>query len=126
MHVKITDNLPAVKLYQQPFSKKEQEFVASEIRNLLAKSVTVEKKHEPREFHLPVFVCETSDQGFRLILNLERLNEVVEYKIFKMEMISTILHLVRPGMLMGKLDIRDVYYSLPICEDHQSLLKFQY
>ena len=27
---------------------------------------------------------------------------------------------------MTKLDINDAYYSAPICEDHQSLLSFQY
>ena len=43
-----------------------------------------------------------------------------------METVSTILHLVRPGMYMAKLDIKDAYYSIPICEDHQSLLKFQH
>ena len=59
-------------------------------------------------------------------MNLKRLNEVVEYKKFKMETISTILLLVRPGMFMVKLDIKDAYYSVPICEDHQSLYKFQY
>ena len=43
-----------------------------------------------------------------------------------METVSTILHLVRPGMFMAKLDIKDAYYSVAICEDYQSLLKFQY
>ena len=43
-----------------------------------------------------------------------------------METISTILHLVRPGKYMAKLDIKDAYYSVSTCEDHQSLLKFQY
>ena len=42
-----------------------------------------------------------------------------------METDSTILHLLRPGMYIAKLDIKDAYYSVPICEDHQSLLKFQ-
>ena len=42
-----------------------------------------------------------------------------------METDSTILHLVRPGMYIAKLDIKDAYYSVPICEDHQSLLKIQ-
>ena len=48
MHIE-TDNLPAVKLYQYPFSKREQEFVAAEIKTLLAKSIIVEIKYETRE-----------------------------------------------------------------------------
>ena len=80
MHIEITDNLPAVKLYQYPFSKKEQVFITAEIKALLAKSVIVETKQEQMEFISPIFVREKSDGGFRLILNLKRLNEVIEYK----------------------------------------------
>ena len=115
-----------MKFYQHPFSKKEQEFIAAEIETLLAKSVIVEAKHEPKEFISRIFAHEKFDGVFRLILNLKRLNEVIEYIKFKMETISTILHLVTLDMYMAKLDIKDAYYSVPICEDHQSLLKFQY
>ena len=126
MHIEITDNFLAVKLYQCPFNKKEQEFITAEIKTLSGKSVIVETKHEPREFISPIFVYKKIDGGFRLILNLKRLNEVIEYKKFKMQTISTILNLVRPGKNVAKLDIKNDYYSFPICENHQSLLKFQY
>ena len=43
-----------------------------------------------------------------------------------MENISAISHLVRPGTYMAKLDIKNAYYSVAICEDHQSLFKFSY
>ena len=43
-----------------------------------------------------------------------------------METVSTILHLIRPGMYMAKLNIKDAYYSVPIYDDHQSLFKFHY
>ena len=56
MHSEITDNLPAVKLYQYPFSKNE-EFLVPEIKTLLTKSVVVETKHKSREFISPIFVC---------------------------------------------------------------------
>ena len=36
------------------------------------------------------------------------------------------MHLVRPGMWIGKLNIKNTYYSVPIYEDNQSLWKFQY
>ena len=75
-------------------------------------------------FHLYLFTKNL--MGFFVFLNLKRLNEVAEYKKFKMETISTIMHLVSPGMFTAKLDVKDAYYSVPICEDHQSLLKFQY
>ena len=34
MHIKITDNLQAMKLHQYPFNKKEQEFIAAEKKDL--------------------------------------------------------------------------------------------
>ena len=75
-------------------------------------------------FHLYLFAKNL--MGFFVFLNLKRFNEVAEYKKFKMETIFTIMHLVSPGMFIAKLDVKDAYYSVPICEDHQSLLKFQY
>ena len=113
MHIEMTDNLSEVELYQNPFNKKEQEFITAEIKTLLPKPVIVETKHEPRAFIPPIF-----DGCFRLILNLKRLNEVLEYKKFTIETISRILHLIRPGMYMAKVDIKDAYYSTPICENH--------
>ena len=83
MHIELTDNLPVVKLYQHPFNKKEQVFITAENKTLLAKSVIMETKHQPREFISPIFVHKKSDGGFRVILNLKRLNEVIEYKKFK-------------------------------------------
>ena len=41
-----------------------------------------------------------------------------------METISTILCLIRPNCFMAKVDIKDAYYSIPILEEHQKLLKF--
>ena len=55
-----------------------------------------------------------------------KLNQIAEYKKLKTETISTILYLIRPGVYMDKLDINDVYYCIPILEEHQKLLKFKY
>ena len=84
----------------------------------------VETKHAPREFISSIFVREKSDGSFHLILNMKRLNEVIEHKKFKTT--TTMLHLVRPGIYREKWDIRYAYYSVPMCEDHQRLLKFHY
>ena len=78
------------------------------------------------EFISPIFVRHKPDGGFRLILNLRKLNEVAEYNKFKMETISTVLCLISPNAYMAKLDIKDAYYSIPIYKPHQKLLKFQY
>ena len=94
------------------------------MNHCLRKGVVVESYHEPGEYIFPIFVTEKSDGGYRLILNLKKLNKLAEYKKFKMETISTILCLIRPNCFMVKVDIKDAYYSIPILEEHQKLLKF--
>ena len=94
------------------------------IESLLKKEVVVESYHEPGEYVSPIFVTEKSDGGYRLILNLKKLNKLAEHKKFKMETISTILCLIRPNCFMAKVDIKDAYYSIPILEEQQKFLKF--
>ena len=62
----------------------------------------------------------------KLILDLKSLDKSVPYKKFKMDTISSILQLVRPNMFLVKVDIKDAYYSIPIEESYQKLLKFKF
>ena len=59
-----------------------------------------------------------------MIQYLQRLNENMPYIHFKMEAIKPIFTLVTPNCYMAKLDIQDVYYSVPILPEHQKYLKF--
>jgi len=102
------------------------QFIDQEINALLIKGVITECDHECEEFISPIFVTEKSDGGFRLILNLKKLNESIEKIKFKMQTLTSILCLIRPNMFMAKLDIKDAYYSIPIHKDHQRLLKFKH
>ena len=112
MPISITSELYPLNTYQYPLNKKEHNFIEEELKNLLRKKVIKKSLPEPGEFISPIFVREKTDGGFRLILNLKKLNETVEYKKFKMETITSILQLIRPGMFMAKLDIKDAYYSI--------------
>ena len=100
-------------------------FGENEIDRLLYKKVIEQCEHEKDELVSPIFIREKSDgDGFRMILNLKKLNEVSEYEHFKMDTFKTVLALIRPGIFMAKLDIKDAYYSVPIREADQKLLKF--
>ena len=80
------------------------------LKTLLTKSVIMETKHQPSEFISPIsFVL-----NLMLILVLFGTWKGLVSSKWKMETIYT------------KLDIKDAYYSVPVFEDHQSLLKFQY
>ena len=96
------------------FSSKEELFLACEIKSLWQKGVTKESHHEEGELISSIFLVPKSEDSFRIILNLKRLNENMPYIRFKMETIKSILTLVKPNCYMAKVDIKDAYYSVPI------------
>ena len=116
MLINIALNLPIINTYQYHFNDKEGGFIESEIQNLLKKGVIENSSHEPGEFISPIFLREKSDGGYRLILNLKKLNESVEYKKFKTETLATVIQFIGPNTYMAKLDIKDAYYSIRIYE----------
>ena len=61
------------------FSSKEELFLADEIKNLPQKGVIKKSQHEEGEFISPIFFVPKSDDSFRMILNLKRLNENMPY-----------------------------------------------
>ena len=56
---------------------------------------------------------------------MKKLSEKVEYKKFKMESIGTIVQLVKAGVFISKLDIKDAY-NIRIYESEQKYLEFQF
>ena len=116
MPVNTASNLPIINKYQYPFNDKEDAFIESEIQTLLKKGAIGNSSHELGEFISPIFLREKSDGGYRLILNLKKLNESVEYKKFKTETLATVIQFIGPNTYMAKLDIKDAYYSIRIYE----------
>ena len=58
-----------------------------------------------------VFTTEKSDGSHRTILNLKKLNESISYVHFKMVSLNNVRHLIKPGVWMGSIDLKDAYYS---------------
>ena len=77
-----------------------------------------------RENLLRQFFVTPSDGGYRLILNLNSLNDYIDIEHFKMHSLKEILNLVERNCYMPALDIKDVYYSIPVEERFQKYLKF--
>ena len=64
--------------------------------------------------------------GARLILNLKPLNEFEAYYHFKMDTLHAALKLMRPGCFMASVDLKDAYYSIPVAEEDQIFLTFEW
>ena len=91
---------------EMKFSSNEVLLLVDLIKNLLQKGVKKESQHEVGEFRSAIFLMPKSQESFRMILNLKRLNENMPYIHFKMETIKSILTLVTPNCYMAKVDIK--------------------
>ena len=114
-------------LPEMKFSEQERSFIREELCSLLKKKVIVKAKHETGEYISNIFIVEKSTPGkYRLILNLKRLNKLIEKSHFKMETFLTTLALILPKATMMSFDFSDAYYSLSIFPPHRKFLRFMF
>ena len=106
------------------FNIHEHAIVEKEIHTLLEKGVIQGSLHEPGEFISPIFLRPKSDGSYRMILNLKKFNEFVEYHHFKMDTLDTVIKMMKPGCFMASVDLRDAYYTVPVHPEHRKYLKF--
>ena len=88
--------------------------------------VIIKVEHEYGEVISPIFTVPKKNGEYRMILNLKELNKSVEYQHFKMDTFESTLKLVKQGNYMASIDLRHAYYSVPIAEEQQKLLRFQW
>ena len=55
--------------------------------------------------------------SYRMILNLKNLNKFIDSEHFKIESLSNVLHMVKSGIWMASVELKDAYYSVPIHEE---------
>ena len=105
----------------------EEEFQIfnTEINKLLHKGVIVKANHSEGKFISDIVCRPKKDGSHRLILNLKNLNHFVEYHHFKMETFQNVPQLIKPHCWMAVIDLRDAYYSVPICRKDRRYLRFQ-
>ena len=73
-------------------------------------------------FH--IFVTPKKDEGVRLVINLKYLNQNIMYEHFKMENMSDLVNMIKPGDFIMQLDLKDAYFSVPIHPQDQKFLRF--
>lgn len=83
-------NLPPIR-----FNAKEAKIIDDEIKTLLNKGVIEEAQPSQHQVISSIFLRKKKNGSYRMILNLKRLNECIEYKHFKMESLSFAVQLMR-------------------------------
>ena len=106
--------------------KTDHALITQEVQELLAKQAIKEAQISPNSFIPQLFLVEKKGGGQRPVVNLKALNSFVCSEHFKMEGLHTLPDLIQTGDYMIKLDLKDAYLQIPIHQDHQHLLQFQW
>ena len=105
-------------------SSTENEIISVETKKLLKESVIVHSAPEEGEFISGIFTRHKKDGNKRMILNLKKFNKFVNYKHFNKESINNVINLIKPNVYMASIDIKDVFFSVPIHNDNQKYFNF--
>ena len=94
------------------------------IDDLLAKQAIVPLPPDSWAFFNRVFLIPKKTGGFRLILDVSKLNDYLVVKSFSMDTVQVIRGAVEPGMWGVSIDLSDAYHHIPVAERHTTYLYF--
>ena len=95
------------------------------IEDLLVKRAVVPLPVGEFAFFNRVFLVPKKTGGFRLILDVSKLNSFLVVKSFTMDTVQVIRAAVEPGMWGVSIDLSDAYHHIPVAAGHQRFLAFQ-
>ena len=71
-------------------------------------------------------VCGKAIEENTTNFQLKDLNNYVETQKFKLESLDLVKTILKPNDYLMKLDLKDVYYSVPIAQEHRKYLQFKF
>ena len=108
------------------FNITETGIIDREIKSLLKIGVIKEVQYKNDMYLSSIFIRPKKNGEYRMILNLKKLNEKVEYHHFKMDSFEKAVSLIKKNIYMSSVDLRHAYYSVHIAEEHQKFLCFKW
>lgn len=111
---------------QYRFNSEEQRILSQEIVKLLELQVLKVTQRRGDQVLSPVFLRKKKHGGYRMVLNLEKLNKHIPYQHFKMENFEQAVCLVNRGDYMASVDLENAYYTVKIAEEQQRFLCFKW
>ena len=109
---------------QPSWSSKNKSLISDQIQKLILKGTICKCSPRVDQFVSSIFLVPKSNGTSRLILNLKKLNDFIETNHFKLEDFRLACKLVSPNWFMGKLDLKDAYYMVPIKKNYRKYLRF--
>ena len=106
------------------FSKSDSAKIDTEIQSLIQIGALKQVQPEADQFLSNLFLVRKRDGTSRPVINLKGLNGFLQYTHFKMEGIHLLRDLVQPGDWLGKVDLKDAYFVVPIWKGHRKYLRF--
>ena len=111
--------------FEHPRSIDETAIINGEIQKLLRKQVIEEVANDTNTgYYSNLFTNRKKDGTYRTILNLKKINEYCTTEHFKMESIKNVINMLKPGMFLASIDIKDAFYSVLIFPGHRKYLRF--
>ena len=108
-----------------PHNAQEKSIRNLEIDKLLKKGAITKCQKEEDDFISTVFIRE-KDGTFLTILNLQYLDEFVEYKHFKMESLEDVFKIIKKDVWMASVDLKDAFFTIPVHILHQKYFKYEW
>ena len=76
------------------------------------------------QFLSSLFLVPKRNGNSRPVINLKELNVFLKYDHFKMEGIHLLRDLLQPQDWLGKIDLKNAYFVIPVWKDHRKYLQF--
>ena len=106
------------------YSVEQNQLIVEEVQELLCKGAIKEMQNSRSGFYSNLFLVPKKDGGQRPVINLKALNNFVQTQHFKMEGIHTLKELINQDDWLTKVDLKDVYFAIPIHRSHHQYLRF--
>ena len=104
---------------QYKFNLVEIKIIDEQIAGFLERGITEKATHSNGEHISNIFIRPKKDGSYRLILNLQQLNESVEYHHFKLENLRNAITLMTPNCFMAFIDFKAAYCSVSVRKNHR-------
>ena len=100
--------------------------INTDIDELLHKGAIREIPQADCQFLSNIFLIAKKTGGLRQVINLKDLNKFVWYEHFKIENIKLVKNLLQERDFLTSIDLKDAYFSIPMCEKDQPYLCFSW